>query len=84
MKGELHRFWKVYAKDDQGHVPKAEYLRVHSKFCLVLIPDITFEEAVRPRRPPTRLPPARHARSCPPATCPPPEVLLPAAPPQPQ
>ncbi|KAJ1619736.1 hypothetical protein T492DRAFT_915765 [Pavlovales sp. CCMP2436] len=42
---ELDRFWRAYKKDADGRVSKAEYLRVHSKWCAVLIPDLTLEEA---------------------------------------
>ena len=38
MCAELGRFWEVYAKEVDGRVSKAEYLKVHSKFTLVLIP----------------------------------------------
>ena len=44
---QLDTFWRVYAKDRSGRVTKAEYLRVHAKFCMTLIPDITYEEAAR-------------------------------------
>ena len=47
VKAELAKFWKVYDKDHSGKVSKEEYLKVHSKLCLVLIPDITVEEARR-------------------------------------
>jgi hypothetical protein len=42
---ELDRFWQVYAKQADGTVGKAEYLKVHAKLSLVLIPDLTYEEA---------------------------------------
>ncbi len=45
VRAELNKFWKVYDKDHDGKVSKAEYLNVHSKLCLVLIPDITPAEA---------------------------------------
>ena len=45
VRTELLKFWRVYDKDQEGHVSKAEYLNVHAKLCLVLIPDITPEEA---------------------------------------
>ena len=45
VRTELQKFWRVYDKDQDGHVSKAEYLIVHCKLCLVLIPDITGQEA---------------------------------------
>ena len=45
VRTELLKFWRVYCKDQEGHVSKAEYLNVHAKLCLVLIPDITPQEA---------------------------------------
>ena len=47
VRTELLKFWRVYDRDQDGHVSKAEYLNVHAKLCLVLIPDITPEEARR-------------------------------------
>ena len=47
VRSELGKFWRVYDKDRDGHVSKAEYLNVHAKLCLVLIPDITPAEARR-------------------------------------
>ena len=44
---ELESFWKVYAKQADSTVSKGEYLAVHVKFALVLIPDTTPEEALR-------------------------------------
>ena len=43
---ELERFWQVYDKDESGRITKAEYLKVHCKIGLVLIPDVTPEEAL--------------------------------------
>ena len=43
----LELFWNVYAKDSYGMVTREEYLRVHVKLALVLIPDITPEEAYK-------------------------------------
>ena len=45
VRTELLKFWRVYDKDQEGHISKAEYLNVHAKLCLVLIPDITPQEA---------------------------------------
>lgn len=45
MCAELDRFWLVYAKQADGTVGKTEYLKVHAKLSLVLIPDLTYEEA---------------------------------------
>ena len=45
VRTELQKFWRVYDKDQDGHVSKAEYLNVHCKLCLVLIPDVTGQEA---------------------------------------
>ena len=45
VKRELERFYKVYDTDSSGSISKEEYLKVHVKFALVLIPDITVEEA---------------------------------------
>ena len=47
VRAELQKFWRVYDKDQSGNVSKAEYLNVHAKLCLVLIPDITPAEARR-------------------------------------
>ena len=43
---ELGRFWQVYEKRADGCVGKEEYLRVHAKLALVLIPDLAVEEAL--------------------------------------
>ena len=40
----LEMFWQVYAKESDDTVSKEEYLKVHVKLALVLIPDITPEE----------------------------------------
>lgn len=45
VKRELARFWGVYHKDARGRITKEEYLHVHIKYCLVLIPDITPSDA---------------------------------------
>ena len=42
----LDRYWAVYDKDADSRISKEEYLKVHAKFALVLIPDITLEEAL--------------------------------------
>ena len=42
---ELDRFWSAYNKDDADRISKAEYLKVHVKIGLVLVPDLTPEEA---------------------------------------
>ena len=43
----LDKFWHVYAKDENGEIVKEEYLRVHVKLAMTLIPDITEEEAMQ-------------------------------------
>ena len=45
VKAEIAKFWSVYKKGADGKISKAEYLNVHVKYTLVLIPDITPEEA---------------------------------------
>ena len=42
----LERFWSVYDNDADGKISKEEYMQVHVKLALVLIPDITPEEAL--------------------------------------
>ena len=41
---ELAKFWSVYEKED-GKITKAEYLKVHIKYTLALIPDILPDDA---------------------------------------
>ncbi|KAL1527514.1 hypothetical protein AB1Y20_008904 [Prymnesium parvum] len=45
IKRELRKFWAVYHKDAHGKITKEEYLHVHTKYCLVLIPDISPADA---------------------------------------
>ena len=45
VKRELEKFYSVYEKDADGKISKEEYLHVHTKYCLVLIPDMSPADA---------------------------------------